>query len=196
MHASFLPPAALAPVLRGGQDALAFLAATHDELRQALDTCDCALPAPTPMSREEVVELCLALKIHGMLERELVHPTARAVVAHDALLDRAEADHEEVQQLIEALLALDPAEARARERLHALHRTVDRQFEEAEIALFTRLAVSDLDLDELGRRLAARWRDILAELGLAADNADCPVVRWGSGPSGPDAGIRMRGSGR
>jgi hypothetical protein len=168
MHASILPPAALAPVMLGGQDALAFLAATHDDLRHALGVRDTALPAPVPPTRAEVVELCLALKIHGMLERELVHPTARAVIAHDALLDRAEADHEEVQQLIEALLALDPAEALARERLHALHRIVDRQFEEAEVALFTRLAVSDLDLDDLGRRLAERRRDILAELGMPA----------------------------
>jgi hypothetical protein len=167
MHASFIPPAVLAlPVAPVDPDALAFLAITHDDLRHALDECDPALPGTTP-SRAELVELCLALKIHGILERELVHPWARAVLAHDALIDRAEADHEEVQQLIESLLALEPPEALSSGRLRALHRTVVRQFEEAEIALFTRLAISDIDLDALGHCLAARRREIRDELGLA-----------------------------
>jgi hypothetical protein len=167
MHPSFIPPAVLAPpIALIGRDALAFLATTHDELRQALDELDPALSVDS-LSRARLVELCLALKIHGMLERELVHPAARAALAHDALIDRAEADHEEVQQLIESLLALDPAEQRAHECLHALHRMVERQFEEAEVALFTRLAISDLDLEGLGLRLTGRQREIRAELGLS-----------------------------
>ena len=101
-----------------------------------------------------------------MLERELVYPAARAALAHDALLDRAESDHETVDQMIEGLLALAPSDVLLRERVQALHRMVDRQFEEAELALFTRLVVSRLDLDDLGHRLAGRRREVIAELGL------------------------------
>jgi hypothetical protein len=171
MHASFIPPAVLAlPVAPVDPDALAFLAVTHDVLRRALDERDPALPGIVP-SRAEIVELCLALKIQGILERELVHPWARAVLAHDARIDRAEADHEEVEQLIESLLALEPADALASGRLRALHRIVVRQYEEAEIALFSRLAISDIDLDALGHCLAARRREIRDELGLADPRA-------------------------
>ena len=64
-------------------------------------------------------------EIHGMLERELVYPAARAVQAHDALLDRTESDQERVEQMIEALLALDPTDARLQDRVHALHRAIE-----------------------------------------------------------------------
>jgi hypothetical protein len=159
---SFVPPS---PPLPEGPDALALLASEHDDLRRAFERVDAACADCLP-SHAALVDLCLALKIHGILERELLYPAARSAPARDALLDRTESDHEQVEQMIEALLGLAPADALVRERVHALHRAVDRQFEEAELALFTRLVAGDLDIEDLGRRLADRRREVVAELGL------------------------------
>ena len=159
---SFLPPSPPSP---DDPDALALLAREHDDLRHAFDRVDAAGLGSLP-SRAALVDLCLALKIHGILGRELVYPAARAALAHDALLDRTESDQEQVEQMIESLLALGPSDVLLQERVHALHRAIDRQFEEAEIALFTRLIVGSLDIDDLGHRLADRRRAVFAELGL------------------------------
>jgi hypothetical protein len=164
MSPSFFPPVPAPPK---APDALALLADEHDTLRRALERVDAGDGAAAP-SHGDLVDLCLALKIHGVLERELVYPAARSALAHDAMLDRAQSDQEKVEQMIESLLALAPSDALVRDRVHALHRAVDRQFDEAEIALFSRLIVGDLDLDGLGLRLAARRREVLAELGLQA----------------------------
>ena len=160
---SFVPPSKPS---REDPDALALLACEHDDLRRAFDRVDAAFSGRPP-SRAELVDLCLALKIHGVLERELVYPAARAAMSGDALLDRTERDHEEVDRMIESLLALAPSDdAVLRERVDALHRMADRQFEEAELTLFTRLIVGDLDMEALGHRLADRRREVTAELGL------------------------------
>ena len=161
---SFVPPA---PPSLDGPDALALLASEHDDLRRAFDRVDVACAGRLP-SHAALVDLCLALKIHGILERELLYPAARAAPADDALLDRIESDHEHLEEMIESLLALAPSDVLVRRRVHALHRAVDRQFEEAELALFTRLVAGDLDIDDLGRRLAVRRQEVVEELGLRA----------------------------
>jgi len=161
---SFLPPSP-SPPSPDDPDALALLAREHDDLRRAFDRVDAACAGCLP-SRAALVDLCLALKIHGILERELVYPAARAALAHDALLDRTVSDQEQVERMIENLLALAPADGQLREQVSALHQAIDRQFEEAEIALFTRLIVGSLDIDDLGHRLVDRRREVFAELGL------------------------------
>jgi hypothetical protein len=158
----FIPPSPPPP---DDPDALALLACEHDDLRRAFDRVDVACAGRLP-SHAALVDLCLSLKIHGILERELVYPAARAALAGDALLDRTEFHHERVDRMIEGVLALDVADTRLQERVHTLHRAVDRLFEEAELALFTRLIVGGLDLDELGHQLADRRREVIADLGL------------------------------
>jgi hypothetical protein len=157
------------PIAQSGAaapDALALLADTHDDLRRRFDALVAPHWRPAP-TRQALVDAGLWLNVHAAIATALLYPTVRADAGDGLSLARAEAGLHDLLDALEDLLAAGRSEAELAERLGSLRRQVDRQFADEEVALFSQLAASDLDVDELGRRCIEQRRALLAELGLA-----------------------------
>jgi hemerythrin superfamily protein len=55
--------------------------------------------------RALVTNACLALQVHAQLEEEIFYPALRAVLSDDPVLEKSEAEHNEMRQLIDDLRA-------------------------------------------------------------------------------------------
>jgi hypothetical protein len=143
-------------------DALVTVARSHDTLRGRLGAID----ANDAGGRASLVQACLAVKIQERLEDELVLPTLQAVLGHRPQVDATLEDRDDTDRRIEQLLSLPAGSPGTAECFGSLVRTLERSFADVEIALFSALEDRGLDLDELGRRIQQRRREILLELGL------------------------------
>lgn len=100
-------------------------------------------------------EICAALKVHTQIEEEIFYPAARGE-AEDDTLDEAQVEHDGAKKLIAEIEASSPDEPLFKARVKVLSEYVKHHVREEETELFTQVEESDLDLDELGARLAAR----------------------------------------
>ena len=118
--------------------------------------------------------ICQLLTIHAQIEEELVYPAAREALQDDdediELVSEAEIEHETAKELIAKIEALTPDDEYFRATVKVLGEYVQHHVQEEEKELFPKLKQTDLDLEKLGERLAARKRELMEQLG--ADEED------------------------
>jgi len=119
--------------------------------------------------RELVETACVELQIHSMLEEEIFYPAARAHVgagneALQDLLNKAEVEHEMVDELISRLQELDPDDAMYSAYFSVLADYVKHHVKEEEKELFPAVRQMPLDLAQLGDDMRTRREELFAEL--------------------------------
>ena len=143
-------------------DAVAFLSNDHralEELFKRIETGSDPV-ALKQYDRGTVVQRIVdELSAHAEIEEEILYPAIRQEVPDgDQLADHAEAEHQEVKDMLERLQGMDPESSEAQDLLQELHQSLQEHFEEEEGAdgLFARLRASvDHDrLQEMGTQLA------------------------------------------
>ncbi|WP_332814499.1 hemerythrin domain-containing protein [Ramlibacter sp.] len=145
-------------------DALDQLDADHQALRRLFQDYRALAAAQAPeASRKALAErICLELTIHAKLEDELFYPPARAAIRAADLMDRAEVEHASVRDLVVQILSMDPHEDLYDAKVGVLGDYADHHFREEREAVFPRVRAGGLDLQLLGRRMAARRRELQA----------------------------------
>lgn len=109
-------------------------------------------------------KLCVALSAHMQVEEEIFYPAAREATGDDALVGHSEEEHAEARKLVKkAEAAIKRGEA-PDEAVAALRPAIEEHVEEEENELFPQVRDTDLDLYDLGRRMAARKVELLFEL--------------------------------
>lgn len=119
-----------------------------------------------------VGRICTALKVHTMIEEEIYYPAITGKVEQPDL-DEAHVEHDSAKLLVNELEAADPDEAYYDAKVKVLCELIEHHVKEEEKqhgSLFQQTRASDLDLDELGARLAARKAELMAE----AEAGDLP----------------------
>lgn len=114
-------------------------------------------------------EICAMLTVHSMLEQEVIYPAAREAVDDQEQLDEAEAEHQQIDDLIAEIQEMEPSDASYDDKLTLLSEQVEHHVREEEDELFPMMEASELDLDELGRALAERRAELLEELGYVEE---------------------------
>jgi hemerythrin superfamily protein len=114
-------------------------------------------------------EICAMLTVHSMLEQEVIYPAAREAVDDQEQLDEAEAEHQQIDDLIAEIQEMEPGDESYDEKLTLLSEQVEHHVREEEDELFPMMEASELDLDELGRALAERRAELLEELGYVEE---------------------------
>ncbi|MBU6371419.1 MAG: hemerythrin domain-containing protein [Alphaproteobacteria bacterium] len=103
--------------------------------------------------------ICAALRVHTQIEEEIFYPEARTV-ADDDTLDEAEVEHEGARRLIEDISRMQPTDPLFRAKVKVLGEYVKHHVREEEQELFAEVRDGDLDLDDMGARLAARKAEL------------------------------------
>lgn len=149
-------------------DAIALLIADHDEVRELFDAYEALVAdgADDDERRAVAEQICRLLAVHAAVEAEIFYPAARAAGDLDDLVDEAEDEHASMQELIEQIEALSPADERYDGTVLVLSEVVEQHVLEEEGELFPRLRGSPaFDRQELGERIDARRQDLLSTLG-------------------------------
>ncbi|MEO6717324.1 MAG: hemerythrin domain-containing protein [Novosphingobium sp.] len=117
-----------------------------------------------------VAQICDELTIHTMIEEEILYPALRGKLDDDKL-DEAYVEHDGAKALVCQLRDADPSEQYYQAKVKVLSEDIEHHVEEEEKprdGLFARAAKADVDLDELGAKLAARKEELL-KLAKAGD---------------------------
>lgn len=148
-------------------DALALLAADHEDVRQLFAEYD-ELVADDAEAEDRLAlatEICDALTAHATVEEELFYPAARGVLEDPELLDEAESEHASARTLIERIRDMEPDDDAYDATVRVLAEAVEHHVQEEEGELFPRVRDTGLDLRTLGEQIAARRDEVLSELG-------------------------------
>lgn len=116
----------------------------------------------------EIVETaCAELRIHSIIEEEIFYPALRSKLGEEGedLLNEAAVEHEVVDELIDKLGEIDPADSNYAAYFTVLCESAEHHIKEEEKELFPKVRkLKDLDLEELGAEMQARKDELLAEL--------------------------------
>ena len=143
-------------------DALTLLKADHEEVSEMLDDFEAA----SDDDKQDIAAgICTALTIHAQIEEEIFYPAAREVLEDEdaELVNEADVEHGTVKQLIAQIEDLDGSDDHFNAMVKVLGEYVKHHVAEEENQLFPKLEETDLDLAELGQRLAARKAELSAE---------------------------------
>jgi len=165
-------------------DALALLRHEHDRIRalfaefarlHGIDDED-------ERKAELVDEICYELTLHAMIEEELVYPLLRAAAEDDEMMDEAEVEHAGVRELVSQLEVMYPGDDHFEATVAVLAEEVAHHVAIEESELFETARTAGIDLAALGRKMAARRRELDEDLDDSPDIIDAME---------PHAGMRL-----
>jgi len=150
----------------GKDDAIKLLKADHKDVSELLEKYE---NGRLSKDRKMAVakEICLALTVHAQIEEEIFYPAAREASIRDGedLLDEAEVEHGSIKELVAAIENGSPERDELFDaRVKVLGEYVKHHVKEEENELFPKARKSDMDLEDVGTRLAARKEELMREL--------------------------------
>ncbi|HZW48404.1 MAG TPA: hemerythrin domain-containing protein [Microvirga sp.] len=143
-------------------DALQLLSADHRKVEELFEQFENAKGASK--KQEIVLQICTELKVHAMIEEEIYYPAIRGKVEDDDL-DEAYVEHDGAKMLINDLEKAEPDEDFYDAKVSVLQEQIEHHVKEEEKQrdnLFSQTRKTDVDLQALGARMAARKAELMA----------------------------------
>jgi hemerythrin-like domain-containing protein len=162
----------------GERNVIDTLSEDHKRVQKLFKDFDKADRADVESVRELVEMTCMELQIHSLLEEELFYPAIRAELSDgetDERLNRAEVEHEVIDELIAKLRELSPDDTMYSAYFTVLGEYVRHHIREEEKELFPRAAnAAGLDLQQLASDMARRREELFAEIesGESGEDSD------------------------
>jgi len=146
-------------------DATKLLKADHKEVSEMFDKFEGGRLSPA-RKQALAMQICTALSVHAQIEEEIFYPAARAAAkkADQPMLDEAEVEHGSIKDLVAAVedgFRSELFEA----NVHVLGEYVKHHVKEEENELFPALKSTDMDMEEVGARLAQRKDELMSRAG-------------------------------
>jgi len=155
------------------QDAIAVLKADHREVKSLFeDYQQLVARRASDQRRQQLAErICGMLKVHTMIEEELIYPQAHRALGKDDddLVDEAEVEHASAKDLIVQILDSAPLDRHYNAKVKVLGEYIDHHVREEENELFPKLRKTGMDLDTLGEAMLLRKEELMRREGLAID---------------------------
>ncbi len=168
-------------------DALELLRADHGKVLELFEQFkDIKDEADDEEKDALVARICGELIVHAAIEEEIFYPETRAAIGEDDLYDEATVEHSSAKDLIAQLGEMEPGDELYDAKVAVLGEYVRHHIDEEQNEMFPRLRDADVDLVDLGERLAQRKAELMDEIGLADLDELMPQ----------DAGSDMRGEAR
>ena len=161
------------------QDAIALLTADHKAVKALFKEFEELVEQEDADERkaELVEEICTELTIHAQVEEEIFYPAVREAIDDDALLDEADVEHASAKDLIAQLEGMSPGDDHYDAKVVVLGEYINHHVKEEEGEMFEKARKADVDTAALGAELAARKRELQADLGIEDDAPEAPAKR-------------------
>ena len=143
--------------------------------------------------------VCQLLTVHAQIEEELLYPAAKEAFEGEEededLVNEAEVEHGSAKELIAKIEAMSSDDEHFKATVTVLGEYIKHHVKEEEGELFPQLKKTDLDLKEIGSRLADRKFALMEQLGIEEQEAPQPRKRSaGRAASRPKSSSRRSGS--
>ncbi len=150
---------------RGEQDAIQILTDDHHRVEQLFEEFEKA--ADNATKEEFARRICTELKVHSMLEEEILYPELRGKI-EDADLDEALVEHDGAKLLINEIEAGSAADGFFEAKVKVLKEQIEHHVEEEESEadnIFAQARAADVDLDALAEQIVARKAELMRLAG-------------------------------
>jgi hemerythrin superfamily protein len=114
--------------------------------------------------KDELVKIIIKeLYVHAKVEEEIVYPAIRKEVDDsEDMMDEADTEHHMVKLLLSELSTMKPSDDHYDSKVTVLCELVSHHVAEEEKEMFDEMNEADMDLDELGARVAERKEELMA----------------------------------
>ena len=157
------------------QDAIALLKADHRAVEDLFEEFEGA--RSSDRQKTLATQICTELVIHTIIEEELFYPALRGKIEDDTL-DEAYVEHDGAKLLIGQIVAGEPQEDFYEAKVTVLSEEIKHHVHEEEMpskGMFAQARATDVDLAELGRRMAERKAELKAD--FEANGLPTPTAR-------------------
>jgi len=144
-------------------DAIALLKADHRKVEDLFEKFERA--SSSSQKQKLAKEICTELKIHTLIEEEILYPAYRGKI-EDATLDEAYVEHDGAKILINDIEAASPDDDFFDAKVKVLSEEIKHHVHEEEMpseGMFAQCRKADVDLVELRDRMIARKSELLAQ---------------------------------
>jgi len=146
-------------------NALTMLKEDHDKVKDAFKQFESLDREDVATCRELVESVCADLRVHTLLEEEIVYPAVRAAIGDEDLMNEAAIEHETAKTLIEQLENMGPDDPNYFATFTVLGEYVMHHVKEEEGEMFPQAKkAKDLDLAALGEQVMARKQELTSEM--------------------------------
>ena len=156
-------------------DAIALLKADHRKVEELFEKFEDAKSASAKKALTQ--EICTELMIHATIEEEIFYPACKGKVEED-LMDDSYVEHDGAKVMIAELLAGSPDDEFYDAKMTVLSEEIKHHVKEEEKpgeGVFSQARDGEVDMDELGERLAARKEELLAKFKV--EGLPAPITR-------------------
>jgi hemerythrin superfamily protein len=118
--------------------------------------------------------VCQLLTVHAQIEEEILYPAAREALEDEEdaeLVAEALVEHGTAKELIAKVEGMTQDDESFKATVKVLSEYIKHHVKEEEGELFPKLRKTELDLRELGSRLAERKHSLMEEMGIAEEEA-------------------------
>ena len=152
------------------RDAIALLKQDHRTVEALFDEFEDADEGEQSSIAQRV---CQLLTIHAQIEEEMLYPAAKEAFEEDdgdsELVYEAEVEHGSAKELIARIEAMSGEEEQFAATVKVLGEYIKHHVKEEEGQLFPKLKKTEVDLSELGARLADRKFALMEQMGISPE---------------------------
>jgi hemerythrin superfamily protein len=163
-------PSTLGELLIGGKklppDATALLMQDHAEVKAMFRQYE--LETDKRIKAALATKICVALTVHALIEEEVFYPAASEALEDDAIVNEAIEEHDEMKKRIAEVVQGTTVHESLDGAVEELMHIVEHHVQEEETEMFPDVREVDVDLIEVGRRLAARRVEVLLNMRRGA----------------------------
>jgi hypothetical protein len=144
-------------------DAIALLKADHRKVEELFEEFDKARRSDRKAAI--VQQICTELKIHTMIEEEIFYPAIKPKT-DAAMVEEGVIEHDGAKVLINDLAQADPKADYYDAKVKVLSEEIKHHVAEEErwiTGMFAQARRTDLDMEALGARMAARKEELVAQ---------------------------------
>ncbi|MDB5431638.1 MAG: hemerythrin [Caulobacter sp.] len=144
-------------------NAITLLKADHKQVKTWFD--DYEKTEADTLKAKLSEQICQALKVHMAIEEEYFYPASREVLKADQedMVDEAVVEHAGAKELIVQIEAMEVGEELYDAKIKVLGEQITHHVEEEEGEYFPAVQKTDLDLEALGAKMAARKEELMAK---------------------------------
>jgi hemerythrin superfamily protein len=148
-------------------DAVSLLKADHRQVAAWFEAFEAARSANR--KKQLAADICTALKVHTTIEEEIFYPAFLKATKDKDMYHEAFIEHDGAKKLIAEIEASGPEDEWYSSKVHVLSEMIKHHVKEEEqpSGMFAEARKSRMDLEQIGRELAARKQELMQQAEAA-----------------------------
>jgi hemerythrin superfamily protein len=144
-------------------EAMSMLKDDHERVEKAFKEFEKLDREDAKTAYELAMTVCADLKVHTALEEEVFYPAVRESIDDEDIMNEAGVEHETAKMLIEQLENMQPDDPNFHATFTVLGEYVMHHVKEEEGEMFRAALKTELDFDDLARRMKERREELAGE---------------------------------